>query len=524
MNIILNKLSKQKIIFAFFMFSILVKIFYVFFFSDTGTDKMYQLVTTKNAIEGKNISLYYYSVDNLSLQVEEKIYKWPHGYNYLILIINFIVNDVFLSSVILEIIFSILFLYIIFLTSKLLNVSNLIIILGLTFFTFNLSLYQYSGATELIGITFFYATIFICLKNINDTKLKTNDFISSILLMFPAFVKFSFYPIIFTIPISLLFFSFFKKDKIVFYKSLIYFIGSFLFIFIQSLLLKKYSGHSNLMDNIESGFYLNNLLKFDSFFLNSFFNSDYLVKYFNYIFKDKISSIIVLILNFLIVLTFLFFELLRFYRFIKNKSYNLDFMLNLFGLVLFAVNILYLIYLSISYNFPLDNYWTYVEESRYFIPIKIYFQIYFFFIILKYVKSKILNILVSIILLFNVIYFIKISSTSNIWTIKKTKDIKIEYLDYLQRKYDNFLFIDNKLNTIIWASLKNIKTIDRHSYKRLINNEYYSEDNINLIIEIFNEPSENENNFLKTNNAVLIKEELDSKFYIIKLNRKLNDN
>jgi hypothetical protein len=278
------------------------------------------------------------------------------------------------------------------------------------------------------------------------------------------------------------------------------------------------------MDNIESGFYLNNLLKFDSFFLNSFFNSDYLVKYFNYIFKDKISSIIVLILNFLIVLTFLFFELLRFYRFIKNKSYNLDFMLNLFGLVLFAVNILYLIYLSISYNFPLDNYWTYVEESRYFIPIKIYFQIYFFFIILKYVKSKILNILVSIILLFNVIYFIKISSTSNIWTIKKTKDIKIEYLDYLQRKYDNFLFIDNKLNTIIWASLKNIKTIDRHSYKRLINNEYYSEDNINLIIEIFNEPSENENNFLKTNNAVLIKEELDSKFYIIKLNRKLNDN
>ena len=235
-----------------------------------------------------------------------------------------------------------------------------------------------------LSIYFTFAYLFL------DESKKLNLFLSSLFASLLFWTHYSYFLVAFY-PAVVLFIIFYSgKNKTYLYSAFSSFIISL--IVISGLLAYNYlsTGFINYMDNRviwETGFFPENLLLTNPFFLNAFFKSDYIPYYvFNnshHIFLTLLFQITSFIIFITIVVLFLRLKKNRRIAFEKTSLLFIPFFVIIF------LTITFLLYFTLHYHEIPSPGWTHIGESRYMSAV--YLSIIAIVIMLIFVKADYIN-------------------------------------------------------------------------------------------------------------------------------------
>jgi hypothetical protein len=207
-----SNLNKFKEIFSAKWVSIAVvaiaiaaRIIQLVFFYNIRVDGMYQVMAMQNFTSGHGISLSKVLSSDLSATVYESLINWPPGYSVLLspfyLLFN---NNYILAGLALDILAAISLIVICRRILKLLETPIYLVNIFTLFTGFFIYYFYFISSSDSIAITFFAAAIYHTLLILKKDKPTLNNSAWLIILLFLAgFIKYLFIPIVFIIPLFL---------------------------------------------------------------------------------------------------------------------------------------------------------------------------------------------------------------------------------------------------------------------------------------------------------------------------------
>lgn len=372
----------------FFILSIGLRIFQQFVFYAIGYDKTRQIIAGGNYLRGNGVSDCTVSVNNLSEVICQPQTWWAVGYPILISWLNFFTQDFITSDFLLICIgYVVLFVSTYFMFEAIDYRSKIVspFELFLLFSAFSFTPYHYLPSTDLLSYAFFVAG---CAASLSILKGKywLPGILSGLLFFISVLIKYNFYPFLIIVPAAL-FLLFIISHKKHYLFSLISYSLTVLTGFGLLWFISPAHISNREMIAFSAKWNWNYLLQFDPFPIKGFFFIDsILTKVQSIPSLEKFVIIGIWIASLLLVISFVSYIFLLLKKSILNKTINAEIYIYLLGIITLAINVGFLVWLSLRLPvFPQPNnpIWTFVWETRYYVPTIFFLQVFLFTIPFK---------------------------------------------------------------------------------------------------------------------------------------------
>lgn len=388
MSVILNNrftqfLSRKSISAVIILFAIGSKALQLLFFFNIRVDGMYQYLAMKYFVNGHGVSIAEVLPGNLSQPVYEPLINWPPGYSLLLSPFYLLFNHNYIAAgLCVDIIAAVaLIIY----TRKILKQLGLpaylinIFTIFTGFFIYN---FYFIASSDAIAISFFMIALYhtiVLLKT--NTKWLFRIILISVLLTLCGFIKYLFYPVVFTIPFFLI-----AKglvDKLDSIKKAGLISLAIVAVVLISLLIfqKNISGAAMYISQPERGFYPENLSMAYPFIPGALANPESITRAIGSLAGSTITIFrlfqLVHIISLLGISIYIVYWIRK--KGLKNLSLKNSFLVlaSLVSLSIFAL----LFILSITVAKEEINpgvFWSYIEDARYHGLITVLLQMSFF--------------------------------------------------------------------------------------------------------------------------------------------------
>lgn len=363
----------------------------------TGPDKITQVASAYQLLEGRGISLPFTNLEDLSALKSEPLGLWPPGYAVFYgavhkLFPNFILADLFLNILAIGI-FLLAWLLILFKLEKEYHLR--IIPFLFIFWAFSSVPFRAIDTTDMFSLAFFSMAIYFAIQTIFSEKKYTNIILATLFAFLCSFFRYAYYPITMAIPLFYLIYAILSAKVTKFQAILSILITAILFT-IQISYQVQQSGYVNHVEKrteeVEKRIHWEHLIHYDAVPFNSFF-FDYTIYRFLKI-DDRApnpSRLLYAIFFFvsLIILTLLAYGMYRVIQLLHKKTHHFKSLLleplSVFWVLAFlavGANLGLLTLLSLRYpsGHP-DHVWTFIMLPRYFALAYVLIQVSFFIVV-----------------------------------------------------------------------------------------------------------------------------------------------
>ncbi len=340
-----------------------------------GEDISIQLHATTNFGKGKGITVNEVLANDLASPVSKLLSDWPIGYTLLLTPIYKVTNNIMWSAMILDLLFLALFIFLIYKVLNQIGVNDKALKVAIVFLALSSTPFIYTTRTGVLAICFLLMGIWHLLKIANDENVKWSSLvINGLLFTMPIWFRYSYMPFV---AVTILFFGlkWLLTKEINFLKyallsAVVVGISIFGINYFQTAIV---GARNYLSESTGFGFYFSNLVYFKEFLFKGLFYVDPIIDAGNKHYILKWSFKILGLLFSTIVLIKLLVTTFK-TRLEKNRNFEVISLITIF------LNISMLLYLSLKYsNFHLTTYsWTFVQETRYFLPSIIVLIIFLF--------------------------------------------------------------------------------------------------------------------------------------------------
>lgn len=401
-------MTAKKILPYIIVCAFITRLLYLYSFPLRYTDFYLINTAAQNLVDGFGMGFIRSSPTDLSLPFFEGLRLWPPLLTASVSFFYKLTGDIFLANNLLLFIFLLLFFVFSIQLSKLLNLTEKSQLFLYSFFALSPELIKFPGLSDLAAATCTLGASTYLLNYIKKgAQAKTYDLLLlSFLFFLPSAFRYQFYILSLALPILLFFSSLYVRENALKKKSILLFLLTTLFIFLQEVFLYFYTNQpldkSVSMDN--TGFYPYNLLLIYPFFTKTFLNLSYLENSLNTILAPYRRTY--LILSFLPFLVWL--VMISQYLFQQSRSQEIEKRKKTVGpIILLLVTLLpflILCLLSLRYNSRSGEPggWTYVSEGRYYIICSVlilFLSIWYVQAHIKKISSSGIKLLYSLLLL-----------------------------------------------------------------------------------------------------------------------------
>ncbi|MDQ3062623.1 MAG: hypothetical protein M3R14_07130 [Acidobacteriota bacterium] len=378
-----KNLNRITILIILFLLAFGLRIGHRIIFYDLSYDKTRQISASGNYIKNNGISDCTVTANNLAEITCKPQTWWASGYPVLLSWLNYFTKDFIISDYILiGLGFLILFLSAYFIFESI-NYSLTIVSpfhLFLLFSAFSFAPYHYLSTADLLSFAFFVAGCAASLYIIKGVYFSAS-ILTGLLFFSSGFIKYNFYPFLIIIPIALFIVFLLTRKRQLIYSIIIYTITVLIgFCLLWILFPNNLTNQES--KNFPTGWNWKHLLEFDVFPLKAFFFLDpFLLRLESYYWLEFIARLGLFTISFIFVLSFLIYAFNNLRKVYYKKIINLENYVYLLGSITLIINIGFLTWLSLRLaEFPQvgNPNWTFVWETRYYIPTMFFFQVYLF--------------------------------------------------------------------------------------------------------------------------------------------------
>ena len=375
---------------------IISRILQLLFLFNTRNDMSYQIMAAQSFYTGHGVSLPRITADDLSLVHYDLLVQWPPGFSLLFVPFYALCGQNYLfAALLLNILSALVLLFVCRGILKLVSVPLPVINLFTIFSGFSLSYFYLKPCTDSTAIMFLLMAVYFALSLLASEKrwlMKTTGI--ALALWCCAYIKYLYLPVVFVVPGLLLAKGFTSNDRqlrkagaiILFF--LIF--ATFVYLFQQS----TSSGSVGYIKEPGRGWYPENLLAAHPFLPASFLKPE-TVEWFAGHKAYTVAMPLFQVMHLFLLLLFLWFGHRALLRNLEKKLlpttgfYSIAFVLS-------VVITLLLVFLSlrVAKEFvDAGQFWTYVEEPRYYGAIHVFVQLAVFGLYRFTLSSKKLRLL-----------------------------------------------------------------------------------------------------------------------------------
>lgn len=360
-------LSNKAVTFFIVLAAIIGRIMQLLFFSYLGGDRSHQALATQNFVFGKGITISHVLPTNLSEIIYEPLIKWPPGYSFLLTPFYKLFNHNYIvAGIVLDILFAALLIFVTRAILKILGTPLYFINLFTIMTGFIIYSFYKQPYADAIAITLYLTALLFTLgliKNPRVWMLKTFAIVLS--LIFCAFAKYLYIPVVFVIPFFLLVIGIFNKQKTLKTSSFVIFL--LLTAAITSLLIyqKSVSGSAAYITEPTRGFYPENLLHSYPYLPAIFINPETIGLFLRQ--PHQQGSLLNSLLQIVHLLGFIFLIGYGLLFFIRKGIKNIPLVNSFYYISLLSALAVMAVLSFLSLRVAKElNIWTYVQEARYY--------------------------------------------------------------------------------------------------------------------------------------------------------------
>ncbi|PWT95514.1 MAG: hypothetical protein C5B52_17630 [Bacteroidetes bacterium] len=354
-----------------------------------GNDKSLQLLAAKNIVNGNGLTINTVHASDISREIYVPLYAFPGGYSYLIAPFYALVRNLDLTSLGLDLVTAFFFLF--FLRKLLIRIRFPIWLVNFSILFWGLNIPVYitrNGPTDFLSLTFCIVAIYLTITSIqkNDRAWKFGIYIGITLFILEQ-LRYLNIPASLIIPVFLFWNGIKLKNrntlKIGLISLTIVFAGMILFHDGFVWVFKMLASHQNLSGNFSHNiistrsWYPENLLHCYPFMADAFVNVDLILTQIsmhtsmNYGTGANLITLLCLPLQITGAIAICYFILRT--QFISREAQKIFILL---GGGISISTLVILLYLSLKKDGhippPIDSYWTYIADGRYFAFISLY--------------------------------------------------------------------------------------------------------------------------------------------------------
>ena len=332
-------------------------------------DRVQQMLATQNFVSGHGISTAWVFPGKLSQVIYEPLIKWPPGYSLLLAPFYLIFNkDYLLAGLALDIVAAVMLIFVSRAILKILDIPIFLVNLYTFLTTFFIYSFYSKPSSDAIAITFFVGAFYftlLLLKSGTHWVKKTGGII--FLLFMCASIKYLFIPVVFVIPLFLVWKGIADK-RLEVKKAGIYSLLILAFSLAALLAYQKLiSGSATYIASPERGLFLPHLLAAFPFIPASFIKLDTI----GLIFTPWIEHLVFRFFQCLHLLLLFFCLFWVFQVLVKKKIKQLSLADSFFFLAFFTSLTITIVLIILSVSVAREvteqgGFWTYVEEPRYY--------------------------------------------------------------------------------------------------------------------------------------------------------------
>jgi len=342
---------------------------------DYYSDKAWQIHASYNILHGLGFNRSYADINDLSRNRVEFILAWPPGYSLSLALVNLLIKDLLSSAFALEILAIAILLLSFHKLAALLAFDRRVYALILVSLCLPAHFIDRLTSTDLLSLSVFQLGVCLALHGIKQARGRLFFAALGVVCFLAGFLRYSYYPVLFAVPLSLLIIGLNIKNKSIFANGLTTASTAIACLVGLSLFQVMHSttSWSPLQTTSHKPLFIN-LLHFNNFTFDTFFSRD---ESFGLDLLERghilntrsltfVSSFLALAL-----LAILLHHLVFQRRFLANNSqHNLINNYCLMAFLAIVLNVSSLVYLSLRYapQTTWTAYWTYVQENRYFAP------------------------------------------------------------------------------------------------------------------------------------------------------------
>lgn len=370
--------------FSFFsvFFSLLNRGILSYYSSHIGNDKRLQLSMAQGLMEGRGLGVTKYSLHDIYSPIFDTTQFFPPGYSVLIIpFLKIFGSNEYLATTALDLIIVITFIIVIRRLCRIIGMSTGVInLITIVMGCFQFGFFLFSTPTDALNLTLLIGCIAhaICLQK----SLKTAGYIKLILSGFffflPGLFRYASIPIGLILPLLILAYNFFQKDRYSVKKSLFIFFITLFFTGLLFTSLYFYSGNALPGHSTKAGFYPGHLMHWYPFIPASFINLDFAAQRVEQFFQVPYTTAFKMFR----IIHEIIFAGLSVWALIGILRHRISLPKTAFGLFVFygaAISIFTMVILAyMSLSRPLGSppfFWTFVAEGRYYAFINVFLQI-----------------------------------------------------------------------------------------------------------------------------------------------------
>lgn len=348
------------------LFATITRLLLLYYYPLHLTD--YHLIQTAadNLINGYGMGFQRSSVQDLSIFYFEGLRLWPPLVTIITALMNWITGNPLLADSILVSIGMIGLIWIIYKLAKKMNLNENWIQILLLFLAVNPEIIKQPGLGDIISAAFCMWGILVTADWIKSGSRKNVLQILAIALVIflPSAFRYQYYPISALLPMAILLYATYEKDKKLLKAGLVCLTVVMSLIFLQEIMLYWYTKHTitTFIEKDNKGIYPGNLTETYPFFFKTFLNTSYI--------ENTFQSFLLQVRKRYFLLSFLLFGgwlylLIRKTKSISKKEVAITWLL----VTVLIVIIVTLAGLSATHESQLNVHgkWTYVMEGRYYI-------------------------------------------------------------------------------------------------------------------------------------------------------------
>lgn len=369
-------LSDKKLTAILLLVIVVSRVLQLLYLFNTRNDMSYQVLAGQAFYNGHGISASTIFPNDLSTVHYSPLVQWPPGFSILFVPFYKIFGEDYLAAAIaINLLAAIALIFFSRGILKLLNTPLYLINLFTVLTGFSVYYFYLKPCTDSVAISLFIMAVYFAISLAKSTKRTAWKLLAiAITLLFCAFIKYLYLPVVFLIPLLLFAEGFFKKKGYLKRSGLILF-GILLFACASFLIYQKLSSDTvGYIKESKRGFYPENLLSAHAYIPSTFIKPETVEWFFNW--NAKTTAITVTIFQFIHLGIFIF--LLGY--FLKQVSHKDAFALSSFKgfFILFVLTSLAItallswLSLRVAKEFVYEGFlWTYVQEPRYYGTIQV---------------------------------------------------------------------------------------------------------------------------------------------------------
>jgi len=366
---ILNQLlSHRKASVFVVLLAVAARIIQLIFYLDSFFDTTFQVIATQNLVNGHGISTALVRPDNLSEVIYQPLNNWPPGYSLLLSPFYMATGYQYLPACFLLDVLAAT--AIIFITRKilmLLDVSLAVINIFTLLTGFFIYYFYYKSPADGASIAFFLAAVYFTLSVIkSNNKWLGKSVITGFCLILCAGLKYLFFPVAFTIPVFLLLYGYKSGSTVAVNAAVLSFCIAAAGVAFIYLCQKNISGTGAYINASGRGFFPGHLLKLHPYIPAAFISTNTLNKLPENFAASILDCLRIVHIMVYPVIIFIAARIL-FKPGKRNISLPAAFLLLALSISLAISLVLVILSLLVDKEeISPGQWWTYVEDARYY--------------------------------------------------------------------------------------------------------------------------------------------------------------